>query len=117
MRPGGRLAFTTIELSEGLRGAARRQAVSAAPQAASSRRPYVDLLASARYAEVLHDDLTGEYLTTARGWLENVQQHYDELVSLDGEATVEERVAGWREAIDALEAGLLRRSLYAATRP
>jgi hypothetical protein len=117
LRRGGRLAFTTIELSPRLDPRSRRRARAAAPRRAGLRRSYGALLASAGFADVGERDGTSEYLDTTRAWLKFSEPHLDELAEIDGRAVIEERVQGWRDAIAALEAGWLRRTLYWGTRP
>jgi hypothetical protein len=117
LRPGGRVAFTTIELAEGLSATQRRQAREAAPRAAAIRSPYPALLTSAGFTDIRHRDLTGEYLATARDWLHHSLPHRDALIAVDGAQQVNERLQGWRNAVSALEAGWLRRTLHAARRP
>lgn len=117
LRPGRRLAFTTIELAEGLQGVRRRRAIAAGARASVTRKPYDHLLRSARFVEVMSQDLTDDFLHTARAWLSGVERSFDAVAAHDGEEATSERVANWREEIEALEEGLLRRTLYAAVRP
>lgn len=116
LRKGGRIAFSTIELAPALTGAARRRARDAGPRAAATRRPYADLLASAGFVDVRSGDLTAPYRATTAAWLRETEARRDELVAVDGEDVVAERLAKWRDALEALDAGLLRRSLYRAQR-
>ena len=112
LRPGGRLAFFTIHVAQGLSLADRRRAFSAVPVAAAG--PDVgDLLRRARFEVVEETDLTSAYAQTARDWLAARLKHREELRPLDP-ATYDDRVARGRSLIPVIEAGLLRRSLYLA---
>lgn len=117
LRPGGRLAFTTIELRPGLSARERRMAKVAAPRAVGSRRPYPDLLASAGFVDVALRDATAEYLLTSRLWLETSEPLRDEVAAIDGPQEVADRLQSWRDDVDAIERGWVTRALYWARRP
>ena len=112
LRPGGRLAFFTIHVAQGLSAADRRRALGAAPAAAAG--PDIgDLLRRARFDVVEEADLTLAYAQTARDWLAARLKHREELRPLDP-STYDDRVARGRNVIPVIEAGLLRRSLFLA---
>lgn len=117
LRPGGAIALATIELSPGLTRAQRRFAVVAAPRAAASRRPYVELLAAAGFADIGHRDVSDEFRTTAQAWLDASLPRRQRLEQADGAAAVAEKLQGWREEIEATANGWVRRTLYWARRP
>ena len=117
LRPGGRIAFTTLDLADRLSGADRRKAREAAPRAAALRKPYTALLASAGFDEISQQDLTDEYRATASAWLREWERAADDLAAIEGRDSVEERLAGWRDGIAAIDAGWLHRRMYAARRP
>ena len=117
LRPGGRIAFTTLDLAEGLQGAERRRACEAAPRAAALRKPYPTLLASAGFSDISQRDLTPEYRATAAAWLRGWERHAEELAAIEGHDVVNERLTGWRDGIAAVDAGWVRRRMYAARRP
>jgi cyclopropane fatty-acyl-phospholipid synthase-like methyltransferase len=112
LRPGGRLAFFTIHVAQGLSRAEHRRAVDAAP--ASAAGPDIgDLLRRARFDDVVETDLTSAYAQTARDWLAARLRHRDDLRPADP-ATYDDRVSRGRGVIPVIEAGLLRRSLFVA---
>jgi hypothetical protein len=114
LRPGGRLVCTTIHVAPGLTPAQRRKALSAGPPAVSG--PDVgDLLARADFSDIRAEDVTAEFLDTARSWLAARLRHRDALSELNA-AAYADRVATCRSEIGALEAGLVRRTRYLATR-
>ena len=117
LRPGGRIAFTTIYVTPGLPPAARRRAHRSGPRAVASRADQPQLLASAGFVDVDEMDLTGEFLTTARAWLDEWDRHAEELERLEGPEAFAERQRDRRVQLRAVENGLLRRGLFSAARP
>lgn len=117
LRPGGRIAFTTIYVTPGLSSAARRRAHRSGPRAVASRAEQRRLLASAGLVDIDEVDLTKEFAATGRAWLDEWDRHAEELRGLGGPATFEERQRDRRVQLSAIEDGLLRRGLFSATRP
>jgi hypothetical protein len=116
LRPGGRLAFHTIELPPGLTPAKQRRAISIGPPAVAVRTTYLGLLRSAGFNEVEAVDQTAEYLSTQHRWLAATLRHEKGLRSALGSDAVEEGIGRRRRTADAIEEGLLLRTLYTATR-
>jgi hypothetical protein len=116
LRPGGRLAFHTIELPPGLTSAKRRRASSIGPPAVAVRTTYMSLLRSAGFIEVDAADQTAEYLATQHRWLAATLRHEEGLRSALGSDAVEEGIGRRRRTVNAIEEGLLLRTLYTATR-
>ncbi len=118
LRPGGRLAFYTIFIPPGLSEAAYRRARETGPSGvASRRRAQPELLRSAGFVRVSEIKLTFEFLHIARAWLEARERHAAELRQSEGESQFEQKQAEDRREVEAIEAGLLRRSLFVAQRP
>lgn len=117
LRRGRTLAFTTIHLAPDASAADRRRAVEAGPRAITHRSEHERLLHSAGFAEISHEDLTDAFLRTARAWLEVSDRHADDLAEFEGHQSFDERQAGRRQLIAAVEAGVLRRSLYVGRVP
>ena len=117
LRPGGRVALTTIYVASGLSPAARRRAHRSGPRAVASRATQPKLLASAGFVDVDEVDLTAEFAATGQAWIDQWDQHADELIHLEGEAAFDERQRGRRTQLRAIEDGLLRRGLFSATKP
>lgn len=112
LRPGGALAFTTIELAPDLTPLQRERAEVAAPPAAASDRGYLELLDAAGFVEIGSRDVSGEFRMTAQAWLDHSEPVRDRLEEVEGAAEVAEKLHGWREKIEAVEEGLVRRTLY-----
>lgn len=117
LRPGGRIALTTIYVPSGLPPGARRRAYRSGPRAVASRAEQSRLLTSAGFVDVVEIDLTHEFAITGRAWVDQWDIHVDELIQLEGSAAFEERQRGRRVQLRAIEDGLLRRGLFSATRP
>ncbi len=116
LRPGGRLAFTTIHIPPGLTPQDHRRAVRVGPPAVAATRAYPALLRAAGFAELGEVDLTAAYLATARAWYRHGLEFQTELAALHPPGEFADRLARRRAAIAAIEAGLLRRSLFLARR-
>ena len=116
LRPGGRLAFHTIELPPELSAAERRRAISIGPPAVTLRTSYAGLLRSAGFVEIDAVDLTAEYLATQRRWLAATLRHEDGLRDALGDDVVSEGIERRRRTVEAIEEGLLMRNLFTATR-
>lgn len=117
LRPGGRIALTTIYVTAGLPPAARRRAHRSGPRAVAARTSQPELLASAGFVDIAEVDLTREFAMTGRAWVEQWDLHVDELIELEGRAAFEERQRDRRVQLRAIEDGLLRRGLFSGKRP
>ena len=116
LRPGGRLAFHTIELATGLSPTERRRALAAGPPAVALRTSYPSLLGSAGFSGVDATDLTDEYAATQRRLLDAMRHHDSALRDALGDDTVDDGLLRRRDTLDAISAGLLCRTQYVATR-
>jgi hypothetical protein len=117
LRSGGRLAFTTIHMTPGLDDRQRRRARRAGPVGVAARAEYPTLIARAGLADIVQVDLTNDYATTQRAWYKAAEQRADAIRKLTSDAEFAEAQADRRMTLDAIAAGLLRRSLFTARRP
>ena len=115
LRPGGRLAFTTILLTDGLTHAQQRLAVASGPPAVVGDDPR-DLLMRAGFVDVGKFDVTADFLAASKSWRAARIRHRDVLRPLNPHV-YDDRIAHGTAEIEAVEAGLLRRVLYVSTRP
>jgi cyclopropane fatty-acyl-phospholipid synthase-like methyltransferase len=114
LRPGGSLAFFTIFVAAGLSAADRRRAVAVGPPAPDNA-DLQDSLRRSGLVDVEAYDVSAAYAETARAWLAARLRHRDVLRPLNP-AVFDGRINEARVAIPAIEAGLLRRSLFVARR-
>jgi ubiquinone/menaquinone biosynthesis C-methylase UbiE len=113
LRAGGRLVFFVIEPAEG----GTPLAAGVGPLFVATPRPYRELLAEAGFGDIEHRDVTTEYQETAARWLRESRALEPELRAALGAGTFEGRLAEQVLDLAAIEAGTLRRSLYAARIP
>lgn len=117
LRRGGRIAFTTIDVRPGLDEATRRRAHRAGPRAVASRASQGRLLASAGFVDLHQRDVTAAFTATTRAWIEERERHAGELAGAGPPGSFEQRQQEYRAQLAALEEGLLRRWMLAASRP
>ncbi len=115
IRRGGRMVFTVIFPKPGLSSADHARAVESGPPFVETALAYPAMLRRAGWVVTDRADLTAEYAETVRRLLREEEAHSDELSGLYGEAEFSEKLAGQRRKLRVLEAGLLRRELFAAT--
>ena len=85
--------------------------------AVAARGDHVSMLERAGYADAFGIDVTDAFLDTARAWLREAGQRAADLAALEEPGAFEERQIERERMIRAIEDGLLRRSLFVATRP
>jgi hypothetical protein len=107
------MAFFTIFIPPGLSEGEYAQAIRSGPSEVSSRRrTHQEMLTAARFSSVDEIDLTAEFLKTARAWIDGRDRYADKLIDAEGEALFNERRNDSLAQLSAIEAGLLRRSLF-----
>lgn len=117
LRPGGRLAFTTIHVADDLTSSAHRRAVRAGPPHVATRRPYPELLDRTGFAGIRVHDVTAEYRETQSTWLAATDTNADALRQVMSDAEFEQGQTDRRRTAAAIAEGLLRRSIITAHRP
>jgi cyclopropane fatty-acyl-phospholipid synthase-like methyltransferase len=116
LRPGGRLAFITIQPTPSLGEADRRRAHRRGPFAVSLPTSYQSLLRTAGFTEIVATDVTGAYRATQQRWIDTYERHADALREVVGHETFNDRSVSRRQTLEALDNGLLSRFLYTAAR-
>jgi cyclopropane fatty-acyl-phospholipid synthase-like methyltransferase len=116
LRPGGRLAFTTIHVAPDLDAPRHRRAVRAGPPQVATRRPYPELVAQAGFRDIDAIDVTQDYARTQRAWLEANELRAAEVRRITSDREFATAQADRRFAQAAIDDRLLRRSLITATR-
>lgn len=110
------MAFLTIHLTPGLTSVELARARQAGPRAVDTRGDHGSMLDRAGFDLILERDATGAFLDTARAWLRESAALTHELTALEPEGGFDQRQQDRRTMIAAIEDGLLRRTLYVATR-
>ena len=116
LKPGGRIAFYTIFVPGGLTDAEYRRAARSGPRSVATRRQHQELLYVAGFVDIKEQDVTPEFLRTARGWVQARERYAADLRQSLGEPEFARKQSESRAQISAIEAGLLRRSLFTAKR-
>jgi cyclopropane fatty-acyl-phospholipid synthase-like methyltransferase len=117
LRPGGRMAFTTIYVPDDLEPRAHRHGIRAGPMQVAARQPYPELVARAGFEHIVEVDVSDDYATTQRAWLEQNEAHAQAMVELMSQADFRTAQQDRRRSLDAITGGLLKRSLFSAAAP
>ena len=110
------MAFLTIHLAPGLSAAHRARARASGPRAVDSRGEHGSMLRNAGFDVIVERDVTAAFLDTARAWLRESEAMADDLTGLEAAGGFDERQEDRRTMIAAIEDGLLRRSLFVASK-
>ena len=107
------MAFATIFVAPNLTASEYRRALRSGPTFVSSRRrDHGELIANAGFAHIEETDLTAEFLLTSRAWQTERSEQASEMIAAEGEAAFNERQSNLDVQSRAIEADLLRRSLF-----
>ncbi len=116
LRSGGLTVYTAIHTAPGLDRAIHRRAVTVGPPFCDAVASYDVLTERAGFVDVEVHDVTAEYLAVARRKLEATERLAPQLSQWSGQAEVAERIRRRSDAVEAIEAGLLRRSMVLGRR-
>ena len=111
------MAFHTIHTAPGLNDRDRRRAHRSGPWAVASVHDPTELLRRAGFLGITATDETADFQAVATAWIDQWDRHRDELVPLYGEAAFETRQDERRIQLQAINDGLLQRSLLLGMRP
>ena len=110
------MAGYVIHTAPGLSAAQYRRAVALGPGHVASRRGPAELLEAARFSEIDQVDVTDTFLATCTAFLRARERYADELRSWEGDDEFEQATARNQRLVEAITAGLLRRSRVVARR-
>lgn len=110
------MAFLTIHLPPGLPPRDRARARNAGPRAVGSRGDHASMLGRAGFDVDVARDVTPAFLETARSWLRESDAFAGELAGLLPPGGFDQGQRDRRLMIAAIEAGLLARTMFVATR-
>ncbi len=116
LKPGGGIAFYTIFVPAGLTDREYRRAARSGPRSVATRRQHQELLYIAGFVDIEEQDVTSEFMRTARGWVQARERYAASLRQSLGEPEFAKKQSESRVQISAIESGLLRRSLFTARR-
>ena len=116
LKPGGRIAYYNIFVSEELSPEQRRNIGKLTPAGLYTRAQQQGLLRTAGFVPIEQTDVTDEFLRVQRALLEANERHAKSLGRALGKAQFEERQEGRRRTLRGVEAGVIRRALFVAER-
>jgi hypothetical protein len=111
------MVFQVIHTAPDLTERERRRAHRSGPWAVASRHAPGELMRRAGFIDVVVVDQTEGFRTTAAAWIREWDARRDELVALYGEVEFDTRQAERTVQLQAIDDGLLRRSLAIGRRP
>ena len=111
------MAFHVIHTAPGLTERERRRANRDGPWAASSQHAPQEQMHRAGFVDIHVADQTEQFRNTAAAWIREWDEHRDELVALYGQAEFDTQQQDRNMQQQAIDDGLLRRSLAFGRRP
>lgn len=106
------MVFSTVLAGRELDRDELREAVRAGPPALRPDDDHPAMLERVGFVGVGEIDVTDRYRATARAWLERAAEVAEELSEAEGADVFRQQQEDRRCALEAIEAGLLRRSLF-----
>jgi hypothetical protein len=110
------MAFQVIHTAPELPKRERRRAHRSGPWAVSSRHAPDELMRRAGFVDILVVDQTEQFRSTAAAWIGEWDDHRDELVALHGATEFDTRQEERNVQLQAIDDGLLQRSLVLGRR-
>ncbi len=117
LKPGGRLAFTTIYIAPGVSPRDYRRASRARGPGAAEKRAISDLLAAAGFAHVRQWDVTMAFARATQAYLETSERYRADLRTEWGADKFAESQRDRRATLTLIREGILRRGIFTAHRP
>lgn len=114
LKRAGRLVFFAVVVAGGIDDATLRRVEAGIPTFAPTGQPYGDLLHRAGFTSIIEQDVTDEYIATARRWMRESTALAAPLRAAVGDEVFEEKQETRRQGLAALEAGALGRMRYSA---
>jgi cyclopropane fatty-acyl-phospholipid synthase-like methyltransferase len=114
LKPGGRMAFTTIYIAQGVDERDYRRACRVRGCGIAERREMTELVGAAGFDAVKERDVTREFARTTRAYLETSDEHRAELSAVWGAAKFREWQRDRRASLALIEEGVVRRGFFTA---
>jgi len=112
IRARATMVFTVISITTGLSATDHARAIDLGPPFVDSQSDYATMLARTGWHIRDRVDLTADYARTARRYLQEQENHRDELEELLGSADLDAQLTRMGAKLAAIDAGLFRRELY-----
>ncbi len=116
LRPGGRMAFTTIYIAPGVSERDYRRAARARGRGAAEKREMLELVITAGFTNVRERDVTAAFARTTRAYIGAAEKYAEQLRAAWGETRFAESRRSRRATLALIEEGVLRRGLFTARR-
>ena len=117
LRPGGRLAFTTIYIAQGVSERDYRRASRTRGPGIAEKRAMTDLLETAGFIDVHERDVTAAFARTTTAYLRTSAQYERALRRQWGDQRFDDGQRDRRGTLALIRDGIIRRGLFTATRP
>lgn len=111
LKPGGKLVFTVIGTVENV----DLEHLGSFDAFMSPARDYFAMVTKAGFTDVRESDVTAAFRATAVRWLSAAADLDDDLRSVLGDTSWDDKLTSRRDTFDAIEAGEIRRLLISAT--
>jgi cyclopropane fatty-acyl-phospholipid synthase-like methyltransferase len=116
LRPGGRMAFTTIYIAPGVSARDYRRAQKARGPGVAERRAMTELAATAGFDAVHERDVSAEFARTTRAYLDAAAPVERALRAAWGDARLDAWLRDRRATLRLIEEGVVRRGFFTARR-
>ena len=116
LKPGGRIAYFNIFISEELSPEQRRNIGKLTPPGLYTRAQQQGLLRTAGFVPIEQRDVTDEFLRVQRALVEANERHAKSLGRALGKSQFDERQEGRRRTLRGIEGGAIKRALFVAER-
>lgn len=117
LKPGGRLAFTTIYITPGVSARDYRRASRARGPGAAERRAMTEIFRAAGFVNVGERDVTAAFARSTRAYLETSEEYRRELADSWGAGKFAESQRDRRATLALVKEGVLWRGLFTGRRP
>jgi hypothetical protein len=116
LKPGGRLAFTTIYIAPGVSERDYRRASRVRGPGIAERRAMTELLESAGFVDVRERDATASFARATAAYLRTAAQHERALRRTWGDQRFDDSQHDRRSTLELIRDGVVRRGIFTARR-
>jgi hypothetical protein len=116
LKPGGRLAFTTIYVAPGVSERDYRRASRVRGPGIAERRAMTDLLEAAGFVDIRERDATASFARSTAAHLRTATQHERALRKAWGDQRFDDSQHDRRSTLELIRDGVVRRGIFTARR-